>query len=1138
MDEKKLWQLSSFVLESWKDSNSIVETQIASYNNFLHVILPQIIAEYGSFSCIADNKSKAKHSIRITNVHYRHPEIMEGSGRIFRLSPFECLQRKLDYMAQVLVDITHTVESEAGGTHENKFYEHHLFDLPVMVLSDLCRLRQNEHFMAQESLYEFGGHFIISGSEKILVQQEKLRVNYPFVSLSKKANRNIWTCEVRSWTEEKFRSTSTSYFSLHDKKGLCEVKVKLPFLEKTEIPLVLVFRMLGIDNPQAYIPTHPAIEALLRNILTDHGEHGYATWTLNEIYEHVALKGIKELAKNNTPEKRQKYVSHIMLNEFLPHEPNKGLGLGLIIWEMLMTVKGVFEPGDRDAFYNKRLHTAGPLMALQLRILLRQYLKGVQLTLQKNIDSGRYTEITDYMSWKKVTAGIKYALSTGRWGVPKGANKGGQDGTAQVYSRLNYEASVSHARRANTPLNRESKQAKPRQVRSSHYGLLCAVETPEGASCGLVESLTTLAHVRLGGTAQIVQRVIRSLFGPLLRSPDTGLPGADALTFLFNGTLLGYLPIVGQNVVKELRLMRRCMELPFDTSIAWDPLRKQIRVNTDLGAVLRPLFVLENIPKLAGLAERYQYDPCFFRVLLSEGVIEYLDKEEEELNATIAMDWRGVGETTTHLDIYPGVILGLSAGIIPFPEHNQAPRNIYGTIQGKQGAGIPLTNHYDRFETASHVLNHVERPIVTTQIGRIFDHDALPAGINCVVAIMSGSYNQEDSNIINKSFLDMGYMQSTVYHTYVGEERLSSSDREVFGKPTPTEVVNIQKGNYEFLNDMGFAPPGTKIPGNQQGTAIIGKMMSTLQVQDNPEDNKPRDRSLLLFPNREVTVDRVLRTVGSEGNVILKVRTRSNRIPEIGDKFAATCGQKNTCGMIRAPEDMPFSAQSGITPDIIINPHCVPSRMTIGLLLEMLLGKTACLEGRIGDGTPFKEITSSKIGEVLHKHGYQSRGHEALIDGTTGELYPGCQIFMGPCFYQRLKHMTEDKIHARFRGPLQLLSRQPSEGRSRAGGLKFGEMEVDAGKTHGVASFVNDRLRENSDKFSIQVCGQCGNMVPSSIPEEKAQLLGPLFSTEVLCPVCESSASIYTANIAYASKLLLQELQALNFGLRLFPKEV
>lgn len=1040
LTDQKLWRIATQVLESWKTRNSLVAAQLDSYNYFLHVTLHQIIAEYGSFECTAEG-SGIKHIIRISNVHLRLPEIMESTGNIYPLSPFTCLLRKLDYMASVLVDISHQVVSATGERHENRFREHNLFDLPVMVQSAACRTLE---FMAQESMFDTGGHFIIAGSEKILLAQEKLRVNYPFVSRVKKASKLLWTCEVRSWTESKMRSTSTSYFYLHEKKGASigtpqhELKIKMPFLDKYEIPMILVFRVLGIANPQAFIPHDAAIDGLLRSILTDHAELGYSTMPMEDIYELIAKKGIKDLSKLKTAEKRQKYVEHIILNEFLPHETDKPTGLGLIVWEMLMTVKGVFKPGDRDAFSKKRLHCAGVLMALQLRILLRPYLKGVQLTLQKSIDAGRYIDIIDIMSAKKVTSGLKFALATGRWGAAKGANKGGQDGTAQVYTRSNLQASLSHARRTNTPLNRESKQAKPRQVRPSHFGLLCAVETPEGPSCGLIESLTTLAHIRIGGGGTIVEWLTRKLAGPLLTS--------QGLYFvLLNGTIMGRMKDEAAiiRLMQALRGHRRAQDMPFDTTIAWDVSKRQLLLTTDVGAVLRPMFVVENLHRLRELVTD---DPAFFDILLTEGVIEYLDKEEEELNATVAIDIRHISAETTHLEINPGVMLGLSAGNIPFLDHNQAPRNIYGSIQGKQAAGIPQTNFFHRFDTNSHVLNYVERPIVSTMSSNLFGNDECPAGQNVVLAIMAHSYNQEDSNIINQGFIDRGGMSSTIFHTYSAEERLSTNDKEVFGKPqiAPTSgsaegtVLHAQRGNYDLLNDQGFAPPGSCLKAHQ-GTAIIGKIMSSLQ---NENGEMERDRSLIVHPNESVYVDRVLKTLGSEGNVIVKVRTRSYRRPELGDKFAATCGQKNTCGMIRAEVDMPFGMQTGIVPDLIINPHCIPSRMTIGLLLEALLGKTACLEGKIGDGTPFKEITADSIGEVLHKHGFQSRGHETLIDGETGEILQGSQIFVGVCFYQRLRHMTIDKIHARHNGPVQLLSRLPSEGRSRGGGLKFGEMEV------------------------------------------------------------------------------------------------
>jgi len=1153
LNDEQLWKISTFVLESWKNQNSLVKAQIDSYNYFLQYTLPQIvIGEYGNFDCATD--TGIRHTVSIRNLHYEMPQIIEASGQAYPLSPHMCLMRKLDYVAKVLVDIHHSVtDTKTNRTHEKVFREHHLFDMPVMVRSALCRTMEYEEFARQQSQYEFGGQFILSGAEKILIAQKKLRINHLFVSKKKKAAKQSWEAEIRCWTEEKMRSTSTSYFVLHEKKSetglpLYEMKVKMPFLVKYEIPLLLVFRMLGIDHPEDYIPQDARIDILRRSILTDHSNQGYDTMPLDDIYELVAKRGIKDLSKLKTPEKRKTYVTHIIENEFLSNDTtNKPFLLGLCVWEALMTIKGVFKPGDRDSYAKKRVHCAGVLLALQLRILLRKYLKGVQLSLQKTIEGGRYVDVTDLMSVKKMS-GLKTAISTGHWGVSKGSGKGGQDGTAQQYTRSNFQASLSHARRLNTPLNRESKLTKPRQLRPPHYGLVCASETPEGPSCGLIESQAILAHVRIGGGAYLVEWQLRRIAGkrllPLRSAMEMWKLGTGILVLL-NGTIMGLL----QNdqdmhdITQALRASRRNQDLPFDTGIAWDHKKRHVLLTTDVGAMLRPFFVVEKLPLLRNLVDRFQYDPHFFHVLLSLGVIEYLDKEEEELNATVAYDIKNIiPEKTTHLDINPCVLFGFTVGIIPFSEHNQGPRNIYGSIQAKQPAGIPFTNHFHRFETSMHVLNYVQRPIVSTLIGNQFCNDELPSGINVILAIKSEGDNQEDSNILNQAFIDRGGLVSTEFHTYAADQILSNNDKEVFCKPqtSPSDgsaagtVLRVQKGNYDLLTPEGFAPPGSILPENQ-GTAIIGKVMMPLPRANNQNDEGffHRDRSLVIHPNEKQYVDRVLKTLGSEGNIIMRVRTRSLRRPEIGDKFAATCGQKSTTGMIRPHVDMPFSERTGIVPDVIMNPHCIPSRMTIGLLLETMLGKVSCLEGRIGDGTPFKELTAEKIGDVLVQHGFQRHGHERLIDGTTGEVLEGCRIFMGVCFFQRLRHLAKNKIHARHTGPMQVINRQAIEGRSRGGGLKFGEMESDSTKTHGCEAFAIDRLRKSADDFTVYICNKCGNFVPSPIPEAKQQILGGLFPSEAFCTVCESSAFVYRSDTAYSTKLLVQELQGLGFGMRL-----
>lgn len=1182
LTKAEYWRLSERVLQAWKMRHGLIYDQIQSYNNYIHYLLPEIIAEYGNWVIEVGGvhpggvhttgaAAPTRHTVTVSNVHYEAPFIREASGRVYPLSPFDCLMRKLDYSAKVMVDIEQKIEKAGANPGEPptvttlSFPNYVLFDLPVMVMSELCRMHQSERALAEESVTEFGGHFVLNGAEKVLIMQKKPRSNELIVTRRKKTKKFYWHGEIRCWTEEKMRSTSTTYFLLFEKKNpaqktswIAELKMKLPFLEKYEIPLIAVLRLLCIDDLRSYMPHEPEIDTLLRQVLTDTSREQFSTMALDQIYEHVAAKGIRDVIKIKTEEKRRRYIDHILENEFLPHEPNKPLGLALLVWEFLMVSKNKFSPGNRDSFAQKRIYSAGVLLALQTRILLRDFFKSAQSAMQKTLDSGRYCQVIDHMHNRTVTGDLRHAMSTGQWGVVvKSTGKSAQEGTAQQYTRQNYQASLSQVRRLNTPLNRESKQTKPRQLRDPHYGIACAVETPEGHHVGLVEAEAMLMYVRVGSIAgnQLIDWVLVDALG--------GGGGFDFTTqitrpldfnrhvlVMLNGTVLGQIATTATSeACRVLRGLRRTQQLPFDTTITWDVLRRRIVVTTDVGAPMRPFFVVENLIQLPILAAHYQYDPSFWEILVSRGVIEYLAKEEEELNATVAASVEGIlwgdsgsNSRTTHLDINPNVLFGFAAGIIPLPEHNQAPRNIYAAIQAKQPIGIPATNIHQRMDTKAHWMHYVQRPLVTTLLNDLSNTDVLPCGYNVILAIMANPYTQEDSNVINKSFIDMGGFVSTQYQSYVSDQMVSHDQREQYCNPENysgnTPPGNLQSGNYELLNADGIAPPGSLLPGNSTGTAIIGKVSVPVASRANLKSGStvPRDRSLLVHPNHDQVVDRVVRTLGAEGNIIVRSRVRSVRYPQVGDKFCARCGQKNTTGRIVAHEDMPFAPRTGMVPDMIINPHCMTSRMTIAMMLEMVLGKAAALEGRIGDGTAFRDLSPDDIGAVLERHGYQARGHELLIDGVTGEELPGCNIFMGVAYIQRLAHLAQNKTHARYNGPRQLLTRQPSEGRSRIGGLKFGEMEQFATIAHGCEEVIKDRFVQNSDKFTVYVCGSCGNLVPNPLPGGVAGIVaGGINGTAAMCPVCKTSAHVFASETAYAAKLFVQECMSLHFGLRMLP---
>jgi len=474
------------------------------------------------------------------------------------------------------------------------------------------------------------------------------------------------------------------------------------------------------------------------------------------------------------------------------------------------------------------------------------------------------------------------------------------------------------------------------------------------------------------------------------------------------------------------------------------------------------------------------------------------------------------------------MILGICASIIPFPDHNQSPRNTYQSAMGKQAMGTYITNYQLRMDTLAHVLYYPQKPLGITRSMQYLHFRELPAGINATVAIACYSgYNQEDSVIMNQSSIDRGFFRSIYYRSYRDEERKvqiagREDQSERFELPNRETTQGMRKANYDKLDEDGLIAPGTRISGED---IVIGKTAPIDEQIDEKMDASQaryqrRDVSTALKKTELGYVDQVLLTTNADGRKFVKVRLRSVRIPQIGDKFASRHGQKGTIGLTMRQEDMPFSRE-GISPDIIVNPHAIPSRMTIGHLVECLLSKVSSLTGDEGDATPFTSVTVDEISRLLQNFGYQKRGFEVMYNGQTGRRLEAA-IFLGPTYYQRLKHMVDDKIHSRARGPVTNLVRQPMEGRGRDGGLRFGEMERDCMISHGVAGILKERLMDASDAFRVHVCDICGIIAIANLNKGTFE-----------CRGCRNKTKISQVFMPYACKLLFQELMAMQIAPRM-----
>ena len=1115
------------VLKSYFHHHGQVRTQMEPYEQFMNRLLPHIVNE-NSDLIIVSSTQRQKHVIKFGNVTVFKPNIKESDGQVRPIFPSEARTRGLTYMAPVVVDVTHQIyreskkrkasEPEYDQCQERIYREVPLLHIPVMVRSKFCNLyadADNVH----ECPMDQGGYFIINGSEKTVQAQEKLRTNYPFVFQARKPSRHAYVCEVRSLHEKKMRSTSTVNVYVTGAKGvsLADIMVVVPFVN-LEIPLVAVFILLGYTAPQDIIrcvfPQGVENSELLdtfRPML----DNPISAMTSEQIAQWIGREGTKEV----TNEKRSRYVAHIFHNEFLPHlgmddtpttYTKKALYLGFIVRRLLSVYHGLEKPNDRDHYANKRLDTVGSLIAVLFRQLFRNFLRTFKLCLFKSIDSGKYTNVVDSINSKRMTSALRYHFATGNWSISKSHNA---NGVVQILNRMSHVAARSQIMRLNTPINRDGKCAAPRQLHWTHWGINCPSETPEGQSCGLVKNLALLTHIRVGCESLPVVRVM-ILLGRILPFDGTVLPHTPVFV---NGDLVGHSEHP-QQLVSQLRRMRQNHDIPLDTSIIYR--YRSIFVYTDGGCCIRPLFVISRLHRIPALLSGMQWRRAtLWPTLLAEGVVEFLDKEEEE-GQRVAIHISDIKDNPeyTHLEIHASAILGLCTSLIPFPERNQAPRNMYQASMGKQAIGTPMTNYRERTDLYNHILYYAHRPMVQTWTENMMNTTELPTGQECIVAICCYTgYNQEDSVLINRSAIERGLFRSMLYRTYKDEEKGKGTDSEIFSKMDANTCVKMRKANYTKIDaGDGIVAVGEYVHSHD---IMVGKIMTTSELSnDGKQQLMQRDRSLMLKNNEHGRVDRIFLSPTSEGLRSVRIRTRTVRIPKVGDKFSSRHGQKGTVGRIVDQADMPFTAD-GITPDIIVNPNAVPSRMTIGQLTECILGKVSVLKGKYGDGTAFRKTSIEDMFNELHEMGYQREGNERLINGMTGQMMDAC-VFIGPTYYQKLRHMVEDKIHSRARGPVQILTRQPMEGRARGGGLRFGEMERDAIIAHGTAHVLRDRLFEQSDKFKCLICRKCG-----------------IFAKHTRegggwCKACQTS-NVVEIGIPFAFKLMCQELMAMNIAPRL-----
>ena len=1056
---------------------------------------------------------------------------------------------------------------------------------------------------------DLGGYFIIDGKEKTVIMQEKFGDNMMYIEKRGEDDKYSYQANIRSVSEnasKPIRTISLKMVAPNKKYTNNQIVVSIPNVREP-VPLYIVFRALGFLSDQEItemIFLDREKYAFLEDLLVPSVHDAGSIMT-----QQSALLYIAHLTKYHTVTYgleilNDYFFPHIGENNYV----EKAYFLGNIAFQLLCVVAGIDEPTDRDNYKYKRVEVVGSLIYDLFREYYTMQQKAIHLEFERALYMNQnmyeedlhklvfdhYREV--FRTHKNVDDGFRRAFK-GNWG---GATHTKRIGVVQDLNRLSFNSMLSHLRKTNLPLDASVKLVGPRVLHNSHWGYIDPIDTPDGGNIGLHKTLSILTSVSRGASREPILSWLREHASMKRLEECTPIVLSTMTKVMVNGLWAGSVsdPL---GTVNKMKLHKRNALLPIHLSVTFDYKRNVVFVFTDAGRLLRPLFYVEHdgkhnvvsyqlsksvfsrisagkvtwtdlttgynarksgvvfqptVPKIYELHQLYdgvgetETNPAKYdRFLNEKATLEYLDPNESE-NTLIVLneaEWNANPRNQklyTHMEIHESLTFGLMCNLIIFPENNPPVRNSFSCGQSKQAVSLYHTNYPLRMDKTAVVLNSGQIPLVKSRYMEYINHEENPYGENAIVAIMCYTgYNVEDAILVNEGAIQRGLFRTTYYTTYEAHEESSKmgnvvTDKHFANIETLPSVVGLKAGyDYSHLDTNGLIVENTPV---DEKTMLIGLTSSSVLHPDTRVDMsvKPKKGQLGV-------VDKSFMTEGEEGQRIAKVRVRDIRIPTFGDKMASRAGQKGTVGMVVRECDMPFT-KDGIRPDLIINPHAIPTRMTIGQLVETITGKACAKYGAFGDCTAFNN-KGSKVGvfgAMLTEEGFHSSGNEILYNGMTGEQVE-TEIFIGPTYYMRLKHMVKDKVNYRPTGPRAMLTRQPVSGRANDGGLRIGEMERDVLISHGITNFLRESMIERGDKFHMAVCNKTGMMAvynPSRNLFMSPMADGPIKfhmngDEPVVDTVTKHGRDFSIVCVPYTFKLLLQELQAINVTMRIITDD-